>query len=348
LGHIRPFHEPDIPQTADLHREVFELQTTPDIKERYRKYFLRTFLCPSIPGGPSLVYEEDDGRITGFLGIVGRRFILAGRNVSAALSTQFVVHKEARKRFVGVMMLREHLMGPQDLSFTDEANDNSRRIWEQLGGTTAATYSVHWIAPLKPGKYFAFRGATRWKRLMQAATPVASVADAAFFYACRRLYKSPVPAVTAETLPVESVPELISGKLNYSLKPCYDANELQGRMDGSTSVLLRGPAGRVAGWYIYQLSKDGIAEVLQVGCNTGCARDVVAHLFADAAGKRAIALAGRLEPHIAQALPASVPILYGPQRAMLIHSTDLRLLETIRSGDALLSRIDGEWSVRFR
>ena len=133
------------------------------------------------------------------------------------------------------------------------------------------------------------------------------------------------------------------------LRPCYEVGELQSRIDGSThTALLRRSAGDIAGWYIYQLSKDRIAEVLQVGCNPDSAREVIAHLFADAVKKRAVAVSGRLEPHIAQALPLHFPILYRRVGTMLIHSRDLRILETIRSGNALLSRIDGEWAVRFQ
>ncbi len=36
------------------------------------------------------------------------------------------------------MLLRHFLSGPQDLSFADESNEKSRRIWESLGGATAA------------------------------------------------------------------------------------------------------------------------------------------------------------------------------------------------------------------
>jgi hypothetical protein len=349
LGHIRPFCKTDIPQTARLHREVFGVPATRDIDDRYRKYFLRTFLSPPLSDLRPLVHEEDNGRITGFLGIVGRRFMLDRRPVSAALSSQFVVHKDARKKFVGVMLLRQFLMGPQALSFADEANENSRIIWEKLGGSTAAPYSLHWVAPLHPAKFLAAIGPERWRPLMKAAASLSCLADAAFFSMCRRLASEPIPALTAGELCSQSVPDLISNQMQYMLRPCYEAGELQSRIDGSThTALLRRPAGDIAGWYIYHLSKNRIAEVLQVGCNPASAKEVIAHLFADVIDKRAIAVSGRLEPHIAQALPLRFPIFYRRLGTMLIHSKDLRILETIRSGNALLSRIDGEWAVRFK
>ena len=349
MGVIRPFREADIPQTANLHQEVFEVPATPDIHDRYRKYFLCTFLGPTLPKIHSLVHEEDDGRITGFLGIVGRRFMIGGRRVSAALSSQFVVQKEARKKFAGFMLLRHFLSGPQDLSFADESNEKSRKIWESLGGATAAPYSMHWTAPLHPGKFLTSKGPTRWKPFMKAAAPLGCLADAAYLCMRKRLFKDLPPALVSENLSVESVPELISNKMNYLLKPCYEVGELQSRIDSSTHrILLRRPGGDIAGWYIYHLSQDRSAEVLQVGCNPDSARDVVAHLFSDVVSKRAIALSGRLEPHLAQALPAHFPILYRHQGMMLVHARDLRILETIRAGNALISRIDGEWAVRFR
>jgi len=208
---------------------------------------------------------------------------------------------------------------------------------------------MHWVAPLHPAKFLVAGGPKRWKPFMKAAAPFGCLADAAFFSMCKRLFRGPLPPLTAGRLSAESVPDLISDKMQYMLRPCYEAGELQSRIDGSThTALLRRPAGDVAGWYIYHLSKDRIAEVLQVGCNPDSARDVMAHLFADVVNKRAIAVSGRLEPHIAQALPLHFPILYRRLGTMLIHSRDLRILETIRSGNALLSRIDGEWAVRFQ
>src|SRR4051812_36454313 len=207
LGVIRPFREADIPQTADLHKEVFEVPASADIHDRYRKYFSSTFLGATLPGIHSLVHEEDDGRITGFLGIVRRRFIIGGRRVSAALSSQFVVQKEARRKFVGVMLLRQFLSGPQDLSFADESNESSRRIWESLGGVTAAPYSMHWTAPLHPGKFLASKGPRRWKPLMKAAAPLRSLADAAFVAMRNRLFKDLPSALVAEKLSVDFVPE---------------------------------------------------------------------------------------------------------------------------------------------
>jgi hypothetical protein len=166
---------------------------------------------------------------------------------------------------------------------------------------------------------------------------------------CRRLVRDRLPDLTAGKLCAQSVPDLISNQLQYMLRPCYEVGELQSRIDGSThTALLRRPGGDVAGWYIYHLSNNRIAEVLQVGCNPDSAREVIAHLFVDAVNQRAVAVSGRLEPHIAQALPLRCPILYRRLGTMLIHSKDLRILETIRSGNALLSRIDGEWAVRFK
>lgn len=349
MGHIRPFGKADIPQAARLHREVFDVPATCDIDDRYQKYFLRTFLSSPVSDVRPLVHEEDDGRITGFLGIVGRRFMIGGRRVSAALSSQLVVHKDARRKFVGVMLLRQFLMGPQALSFADEANESSQKIWVRLGGSTAAPYSLHWVAPLHPAKFLAAIGPERWKPLMKAAAAFGCLADAAFFSMCRRLVSDPFPTLTAGKLCAQSVSELISNQMQYLLRPCYEVGELQSRLDGSShTALLRRPAGDIAGWYIYHLSKNRIAEVLQVGCNPDSARELIAHLFADVIAKRAIAVSGRLEPHIAQALPHRFPILYRRLGTMLIHSKDLRILDTIRSGNALLSRIDGEWAVRFQ
>src|SRR5882672_11229302 len=148
MGHIRPFGEDDIPQVARLHQAVFTPQGRTDDSafESYRSYFCSVFLDDSPfydPRLPSLVYEDDQRRIVGFLGSVPRRMVMNGRRFQAAVSSQFVVDPGSPVGLVAVGLAKAFLEGPQDLSIADDATDVSRRIWEGLGGATAPLLSLH-------------------------------------------------------------------------------------------------------------------------------------------------------------------------------------------------------------
>jgi hypothetical protein len=342
LGHIRPLRESDVVAAAQLHQDVFEIAPRNGLADRYKDYFVSTFLRPGRQFD-SLVHEEQNGRITGFLGVVTREFTMAGRPLRAALSTQLVVDLEARRRLVGVAMLREFLKGPQDFSFTDEANESSRKIWEMLGGSTVRLYSTHWSAPIRPAQFLLSRKRSR------IASTAAGIADALIVRARRVYLKKHTTCLDAQPLDAKSIADLITRQSQFVLKPSYSADSLRGCINDRTrGVVLFHSNGAIAGWYIYDLDDRGIGEVLQVGCGNESAVNVLAHLFQQALHDGAVILYGRLEPQFSDALPEHVSVLSRRQYRLLVHSRDAEIVAAVHSGKAFVSRLEGEWPVRFR
>ena len=52
--------------------------------------------------------------------------------------------------FAALAMLKRLFAGPQDLTFTDTANEASRRLWEAPARSTRGTYSLDWFRLIKP------------------------------------------------------------------------------------------------------------------------------------------------------------------------------------------------------
>jgi hypothetical protein len=178
--------------------------------------------------------------------------------------------------------------------------------------------------------------------------PLASAFDAAFLRTQQRRLKRYRPAFDVESLDTDSLAALASRQTGFLLKPVYDANSLRGCLDHpARSALLRDSRGEVAGWYIYHLDLRKHAEVLQIGCRGDTAFEVVAHLLENASRNGARILYGRLEPHFSDALAEHRSILSRRRHAMLLHSRDPQITAAIHSGKAFLSRLDGEWRVRF-
>ena len=131
---IRPFSPKDITEVVDLHKRVFPGNpfSSSELEIHFRLLF---FENPWYDADlPSLVYQEQGEKICGFYGVIPRRMRMQGRPIRAVVSSQFMVDPSVRNRLAAVELQRTFFAGPQDLSFTDGANDASRRIWEGLGG----------------------------------------------------------------------------------------------------------------------------------------------------------------------------------------------------------------------
>ena len=86
---VRPFVEADIPQVVDVHRAAFGLPDHTSSGE-HAEYFTRVFLDGADRDITSLVFQDHDGRIAGFVGVVPRRVTINGRaqrNIQPSAST---------------------------------------------------------------------------------------------------------------------------------------------------------------------------------------------------------------------------------------------------------------------
>jgi hypothetical protein len=77
-------------------------------------------------------------------------------------------------------------------------------------------------------------------------------------------------------------------------------------------------------------------------------RRVLDRLFYHAWRLGSFAVSGRLDPEFVPALSEAHCLFsfHGPQ--MLVYSKQPELLEAVQRGDAFLSRLEGEWWMRFQ
>jgi hypothetical protein len=357
---VRRFVEDDIEQVADLHRRVFGTAEvlSADLMASYRRFFSEVFFAPAphADGVHSLVYEDGQGSIIGFQGVQPRRMLFEGRPIVMAVLSHFAVDA-ARRGVTGVRLLKQCLDGPQDLTFIDESNDNSRKIWEWSGGRTALLYSMHWLRPLRPSQaLLTLLMQHRSPGLARASAPFARIVDALF--ATLGPVRIPQPSGSRheldESVLAGSLSEFAGGR---ALRPDYSDGSLSWILQRASTRIAGGPLrkilvedekGEVAGWYIYYANSGGIAQVLQIAARNETISQVLDHLIEDASQSGAIALAGRLDPPFAQALSEKYCLLYRRGHWTLIHSRRPELLHAIERGDAFLSRLEGEWCLHFK
>ena len=355
MAEIRALERSDLGEVANLYEQVARSgseQAPPGLAG----YFEDTFLdYPwADPEIPSLVYA-DDGRITGFLGANVRRFTYDGAPVRLAISGQLVTDPAVRSRAAGAFLLRRFLDGPQDLTITDTASDQARRIWEGLGGETLHIGSIGWARVFSPLRsVWDFKTRSGRGRLTPVVRPVLSAVDAAGSLVARKALKVPAAAGTTEPLTAEAMGEHLETIAKpYRLRPAYDDPkgtawlldeiarvEPRGEM---IARLVRNGEGRVQGWFVYYHRQGAIAQTLAVAGAGNDVGDVLDALLADARERGAVAVQGRVEPHLLERLPERRALFHKSGYLPLIHSPRPELLHAIHSGRALLTRLAGEW-----
>jgi GNAT superfamily N-acetyltransferase len=357
---IRRFTDADITQTADLHQRGFELPKKDGQRSAYQTYFRTTFLESEWVDNdcPSLAAVDNGGRVIGFLGVVRRPMSVNGMRIRAALSTQFVVDPEWRNRLVGIELLKRFLSGPQDLSFTDEAAERSALIWERLGGVRSPIHSMYWLAPLRPAGLWIWKIRRAGHAFLPAlACPIAHAGDELIDRMTRR-GRCPTQIELQQR---QQDPELVLENLSelrneWPLAPNYNLQDTQRLIEIARSrtafgdfrsVSLHRQDGRLAGCYMYYASPGGLSEVIQVAARRGLESEVLSHLIETASEEKAAGLIGRMDPRIQHAVAKSICTVSPRQSFMLVHARNRSIERLITSGSALLSRLDGEWCLRF-
>lgn len=323
-------------------------------------YFARTLLDhPWVdPEIPSLVYEDADGEIVGFLGVHPRRLRLDGRPLRMACSGQLIADPAVRHRGVGALLIRRCLAGPQDLTITDGATDQVRRMWVGLGGQSLAHASIGWIKVIRPGgtcrELLAERGD---RRLRWARHVVGPIVGGMASVALRGLrgragVAVPEPERVGEPLTADGLVEQIREAGRWlRLHVAYDTTFAEWLFQELDAVHVRGTPvrcsvrdrkGRVAGWYVYYLKPGAVAEVLHVAAPSGDVGMVLDHLLRHAATGGAVAVRGRIEPSLVGELLARRCLLV-PTAWALAHTTEPAILAALGSPQSLLTRLDGEW-----
>jgi hypothetical protein len=369
---VRPFTKDDIPQVADLHRRVFKVggkaaqqPISARLAQDYAAYFEAIFFQNPWydEAFPSLVSQDRKGKITGFLGVLPRRMRWQGRRLHVAISSQFIVAPDQRAMGAGVLLSKAFLSGPQDLSLTDEANAVSRKLWEGLGGVTSLLHSLHWTRLLRPSRYVvsffsaALGGHKLTVPLRLMTKPFCNWADTMAARKLPRRFSQPQPEVEARELSVEGLLDCLTEFAEQrALWPEYESRSLGwvwetiARKTQWGALRMRAiynTRDTLLGWYVYYLKPAGESNVLQLMAKKNSIEVVLEHLFYDAWRHGSLAITGRAEP---QFMPALVDkyCLFNGGPWVLLHSHDSHLLQSIQQGDALLSKLEGEWCIRFK
>jgi len=357
MAAVRKLVEDDIPAVCELFSRAHpeERWTSPEACEAYFRKILLANPWSDL-GLPSWVAEEE-GRMTGFAGVVPRRMAFRGRPIRVAVGCQFMVDPDRRHGLTALQLARAVLSGPQDLFIADGANDLSRHMWAGLGGAAPLLYNLHWTRPLRPAR-FALSLLTERRALPRVLLPparcLALITDAlaANGHLDREetvLTESDLDAATM----LAHLPVVADGA---ALQPEYDARSLAWLLEQAACKSRHGKlraravleGERLIGWYLYYARAGAVGEVVQIAGRNGSYGRVLKRLLVDAWRHGAIAVRGRLEPRHVQELSDRHCWFRREGTWTLVHSRNPDLASALSQGNAFLSRLEGEWWLRFQ
>jgi hypothetical protein len=351
---VRPLERADLPAVAALVRETFRVgprATEPALA----RFFRRTLIDQPWADATirPLVAIDESGRAVGFVAAEVRRMRMSGRTLRFAWAAHTAVAPAARTHAVGLLLMRRLFEGPQDATLGDSASPLMEQMWLRLGGRRLDLKAIHWVRVFRPARVAAHVVAPRRPRLRRGLCAVADGLDAVAGPAARRAMDAPPPTSAADEpltprAVVEAMPRVAR---QTALSPAYDERFLAWLLGELPRVkrrgelvarLVRDARGRVIGWYVYFLRPGWRSEVLQVVATGERTLGLVLdRLFGHAYAHGSAALRGRLEPGMLRAVAQRRCLLWY-RGAAVAYARDPAVLAAIESGDALISRLDGE------
>jgi hypothetical protein len=248
---------------------------------------------------------------------------------------------------------------------TDGASETVRRMWEAMGGQTIHVACLVFVKVLRPWQLAREIGlGDRIGATVEAvSSSIAGGLDLATAPLARTVLALPRrPATTVEQLSperlLEHLPDIAGSR---RLLPDYDLGYLSwlfGELDrlqqwGSLwpHGVRRGPLfaqlvrrnGRVEGWFVCNLRRGGVCRVVQIAAREGSGAAVLDTLIHEAERRGAAGIYGRIEPHLVGYLSERRCLVRFGGGRMVVHAAKGEIVDGILSGEALLTRLEGEW-----
>jgi ribosomal protein S18 acetylase RimI-like enzyme len=350
---VRPLERADLPSVTALFRETFRTGP-PHTEPALAAFFERTLLEQPWrdPEIRPLVAVDEGGLPVGFVAAEVRRMRLGDRSLRFAWAAHTAVAPAARRRAVGLLLMRSLLEGPQDATLGDSGSALMEQMWERLGGQRLDLKAIHWFRVFRPFGVAAHLVGPKRARLRRGVRTLAGQLDGVVASAARVLV-APAAATEAEEplTPLRMLEGMPRIERRLTLRPAYDEEFLEWlfgelrRVKGRGELvarLVRGGRSRPIGWFIYYLRPGWRSEVLQVAA-TG-ERDVgvvLDHLLAHAYSHGSAAVRGRLEPGMLEPLAQRRCLLWY-RGGTLVHTRDPDVLAAIESRKALITRLEGD------
>lgn len=353
-SHISSLLYSDVDEVAALSQIYFPGSNKvpfSSLKKTIEELYFKDHPHPEIT---SLVSRTAEGNINGFLGVTTQPFLYkGGKQITVANCHHLMATEQARSQLVPLKLLKKFLSGPQDISFADGSVESTRHLWKRLGGEPSYADSLYYKVPLQPVS-FAVRPFLKQlnKPFCKLVKLFASGTDATGsllrlpFFRRQKTRARLVPLTS--TLLIETLAKL---KNRYSIFPDYEQQKVDrlfrllsnGKMHGTLhKVAIMDEVEGIVGWFIYYSKKGGVCEVIQAVSVSDKENLLFDSLTWHAYKQGGVELSGRLMAQHMQTSFTSKAVCLPARMWTLIHSSDVELKHQIQSGNAFLTRLEGD------
>jgi hypothetical protein len=354
---VRGFAKDDVADVLALRRQCVG-STEHESQDALARYFTELFFGhPWYDEAlPSLVAEDEEHRIVGFLGVIPRPMTLDGTPICVATTTHFMAARSAGP-LVAPALLRALFHGPQDLSIADVSSARVRQLWTSLGGAHVPGGTLAWTRVIRPAGHAAAKLA-RAGFMASSARAAARVIDAVAWRGLSQLRPPNRPGAGARR-------ELTDSELLAGLRQAGEGRALRGVYDEPTLEWLLGMMTRkrwfgtlrrtrvvdaherFMGWYVLYTRPHGTALVADIGARPGAVGTVLDHLLDETAEAGATTVSGRFDCRIGDDVAARGALILATPNGIAAHSRDREVLSRVTGESTPLSRLDGEWWMAF-
>ena len=361
MGEILQLTDQDIPAVAELFLKVFR-KSTSKAPSSLVKYFSSIYLENPWydPAYGSLVCKDREGRTTGFIGAVPRPMVFGTRRITAVVAGNHMVDPELGDPFTAGLLLRKLLSGKQDVTFSDSANEASRRMWEGTDACTMYLYSLRWLRVLRPLMYgiSLLRRQQGSRAVAAVANPFARLADAAVApHTLNRGLAKPSEELRTHELSLEEFYANVTAWTSpFELRPANERSDLEWLLLRASEKTQYGPLFKFAvesshsviGHFLFYLRPGGTAEVLQILSRPNHFDVVLRSLFRAVLTLGGIAVIGSSAPSNFMSLSTNRCLLFHRNQSMVVHAKDRTILDAFHRGTAFAGRLESEWWTRLQ
>ncbi|HEV7309722.1 hypothetical protein [Ensifer sp.] len=362
MSEIRSLENTDIAAVAAMFQRVFRDETvaSPALAAYMRQLYLDA--PGSDPQIRPLVHVNDQGRITGFVGVNALQMTLDGQPLRAAICGSLMVEDRESDPLAGARILKAFLAGPQDLSFSETASEVSTQMWTRLRGVVLPQYSLDWVRVIRPMGFSLSVAANRIKPARLAA-PFARALDSFYrkrmdqgeqrWSALPEAGSAPAGFTVKETDRAGFAAVVDQFTAQFALRPRWGEGQLDHILSDAEQkpdqgalvyALVAARTGALVGAFAYYAKAGEIGRVLQILALPGQAGPVIDCLV-DAASKRGLAgLRGRTQPALMEAMLGR-RIAFVHVASTVVHARDPAVVQACRDGKGFFNGLAGEhWS----
>lgn len=362
MSEIRPLTAAEVPAVAGLFQRVILKENGP-ASPVLIDYLTSLFLESPDQDREILsqLYIGADGNVIGFIGALTLPMTLNGAPLRAAVGSCLMVDRHADDPVAGARLLRSFLSGPQDISLGETASDTTDGMWRRLRGIVLPGYSLDWFRLINPAGFLVALLADRFSAA-HLLSPFARLFDD---WARKRangpdLHWSSVSiggassqnsAFVDRSADPDELYELITRfTSSFSLRPNWSKDglrriltdaEQKEQYGAMTCRIVSTRTGTPIGAFIYHGDPGRIGHVLQILAAPGHAGQVIDQLIAHAAASRLVALQGRTQPALLDAM-LTRRCAFTHRCSTVVHSRDQALLKPFLTGDAFFNGLAGE------